>query len=146
MEKEEVISRDTMTKKQGRKRRSAWGIVIIAVLTGITLLVLLNSFKGTLTGRPGADLCGNGVVDAVAGQLYTAEGCDDGNVIGLDGCSSVCQVEAGWACSGSGCQMSKGEFLSRMKQVIVDYDKDRMSASEAWIQAREDVALFLRMR
>ena len=26
--------------------------------------------------------------------------CDDGNTISGDGCSSTCQVEAGWSCSG----------------------------------------------
>ena len=35
--------------------------------------------------------CGNGVIE-------TSEGCDDGNAQSGDGCSSTCQLEAGWRC------------------------------------------------
>lgn len=39
-----------------------------------------------------------------------AEGCDDGNTAGGDGCSSSCTVESGWTCShsasGSTCTVS----------------------------------------
>src|SRR5690606_9193621 len=38
--------------------------------------------------------CGDGVVAA-------GEACDDGNLIDGDGCSSTCEVEAGFACEGS---------------------------------------------
>ena len=40
------------------------------------------------------DLCGNAVVNS-------GESCDDGNSNEFDGCSSTCQVESGYACSGS---------------------------------------------
>jgi fibro-slime domain-containing protein len=35
--------------------------------------------------------CGNGVVDP-------GEKCDDGNKVGNDGCTAICQVEDGWVC------------------------------------------------
>lgn len=39
--------------------------------------------------------CGNGVLDA-------GEACDDGNSLAGDGCSSDCEVEECWNCSGAG--------------------------------------------
>lgn len=44
-------------------------------------------------GTCGAN-CGNGAVD-------TNETCDDGDAISLDGCSSTCQIETGYTCSGT---------------------------------------------
>jgi len=41
------------------------------------------------------DICGDGLLMDRA--LYT---CDDGNTISGDGCSSKCQIERGWQCSG----------------------------------------------
>jgi fibro-slime domain-containing protein len=38
--------------------------------------------------------CGNGTVD-------NGEQCDDGNKTAGDGCSVICQIPAGWSCSGS---------------------------------------------
>jgi cysteine-rich repeat protein len=40
------------------------------------------------------DVCGN------ARRYSASEGCDDGNTAPADGCSSVCQVEANFTCSG----------------------------------------------
>jgi cysteine-rich repeat protein len=40
----------------------------------------------SVVGRLGCPTCGNGIVDA-------GEGCDDGNVIGGDGCSAECALE-----------------------------------------------------
>ena len=37
--------------------------------------------------------CGNG-------QIESSEACDDGNISDHDGCSSACEVETGWVCSG----------------------------------------------
>lgn len=37
------------------------------------------------------DVCGDGIIE-------TGETCDDGNDVSGDGCSSTCQVEAGWSC------------------------------------------------
>ncbi|MCX6817786.1 MAG: VWA domain-containing protein [Candidatus Aenigmarchaeota archaeon] len=39
-------------------------------------------------------ICGNGVKEG-------SEGCDDGNTANGDGCNSGCQVETGWACTGT---------------------------------------------
>jgi fibro-slime domain-containing protein len=39
-------------------------------------------------------MCGNGVVN-------DGEQCDDGNKTPGDGCSAICQIPAGWSCSGS---------------------------------------------
>ncbi len=41
-----------------------------------------------------AGVCGDGVLDA-------GEGCDDGNTVDGDGCSSKCRVEATASTSGS---------------------------------------------
>jgi cysteine-rich repeat protein len=38
-------------------------------------------------------VCGNGVIES-------GEGCDDDDASSGDGCSSSCQVESGWTCSG----------------------------------------------
>ena len=56
---------------------------------------------GGSDARPGIDgitvittMCGNGSVDV--GEL-----CDDGNKTPGDGCSVICQIPAGWSCTGS---------------------------------------------
>jgi fibro-slime domain-containing protein len=41
------------------------------------------------TGNPAN--CGNGVLDP-------GEKCDDGNMVGGDGCTPICQIENGWVC------------------------------------------------
>ena len=38
-------------------------------------------------------VCGDGVIEG-------GEGCDDGDAVGSDGCSGLCQIEIGWVCSG----------------------------------------------
>ena len=42
--------------------------------------------------------------DLICGNSYlqSPEACDDGGTVDGDGCSSVCQVEDGWACSRTG--------------------------------------------
>jgi fibro-slime domain-containing protein len=39
--------------------------------------------------------CGNGVLNA-------GEQCDDGNTVGGDGCTKICQIESGWSCPTAG--------------------------------------------
>ena len=39
-------------------------------------------------------LCGNGVIDP-------GEACDDMNTMPGDGCSAICQIPAGWTCTGT---------------------------------------------
>jgi fibro-slime domain-containing protein len=43
-----------------------------------------------------ANLCGNGTLNG------PGETCDDGNVVGGDGCSATCQVESDWICATPG--------------------------------------------
>jgi fibro-slime domain-containing protein len=50
-------------------------------------------------GRRCVPLCGDGVITQ-------PENCDDGNTNNGDGCSSVCLVEPGWSCTGSGSSSS----------------------------------------
>ncbi len=45
------------------------------------------------TELPPAPVCGNGVIEG-------AEACDDGNTDDGDGCSALCEIEAGWVCVG----------------------------------------------
>lgn len=40
--------------------------------------------------------CGDGVVDTA---LF-GEGCDDGELVPSDGCSTSCQIDPGWSCTG----------------------------------------------
>lgn len=48
----------------------------------------------------GAARCGNGVVDtAISGMTYSIEACDDGNVVGGDGCSATCALEPFYVCA-----------------------------------------------
>jgi fibro-slime domain-containing protein len=47
---------------------------------------------GIEVGNP--SLCGNGVIDP-------GEQCDDGNKTPGDGCSAICQIPAGWTCTGT---------------------------------------------
>jgi cysteine-rich repeat protein len=42
-----------------------------------------------------APLCGNGKL-----ELGRNEACDDGNGVSGDGCTSSCELEEGWSCSG----------------------------------------------
>jgi cysteine-rich repeat protein len=49
--------------------------------------------------------CGDGVVDAVVGEL-----CDDGNTSGCDGCSPACLPEAGAACGDGFLDLGEGEL------------------------------------
>ena len=56
-------------------------------------VVTLTCYGLDLGGFPGT--CGNGIVES-------PEQCDDGNLVGGDGCSLACQIEANWACPEEG--------------------------------------------
>jgi cysteine-rich repeat protein len=61
-----------------------------------TLLILVTSAAcGTNNGDDGGALCGDSIVDP-------GEQCDDGNRVGGDGCSSICQTETPQAACGDG--------------------------------------------
>src|SRR5437762_4280402 len=61
-------------------------------------LVILAAWLGAWGFLVAASCCGNGVVES-------GETCDDGNPTGNaasgDGCSTTCQIETGWTCTGS---------------------------------------------
>lgn len=40
------------------------------------------------------------------GYVLTTEGCDDGNTVSGDGCTSTCKVEEDWLCIGIGATTS----------------------------------------
>ena len=42
------------------------------------------------------DICGDGVTITDMGMTY----CDDGNLDDGDGCSSACEIETYWECTG----------------------------------------------
>ena len=82
----------------------------LALLLGIAFAITGCSFGDNLTGRSGNSNCGNHVVDP-------GEGCDDGNTINGDGCSSTCQVETSQPVCGnhvveSGEQCDDGNTVS----------------------------------
>jgi cysteine-rich repeat protein len=47
-----------------------------------------------VNGGAAGPVCGNGAIE-------TGETCDDSNTASGDGCSSSCQIESGWTCSGT---------------------------------------------
>jgi uncharacterized delta-60 repeat protein len=59
--------------------------------TGTNSLISAGASLCSDSGR--AAVCGNGVIE-------TGEQCDDGYTDNGDGCSSICQTESGWSCTG----------------------------------------------
>lgn len=68
----------------------------------------------------GPELCGNGHLE----DQSAGEGCDDGNVIGGDGCSSTCTIETGFSCTGtpSTCTSTCGDGLQASDEACDDGD------------------------
>jgi cysteine-rich repeat protein len=65
--------------------------------------ILIHTPVPAPSGRPGQkhtntnkQICGDGVSSGIESQ--TAGFCDDGNVVGGDGCSNICSVECGFGC------------------------------------------------
>ena len=56
-----------------------------------------GGISSVATGIPNTPVCGDGNLDLAAG-----EACDDGNRENGDGCNSVCQIDANWACPTPG--------------------------------------------
>jgi cysteine-rich repeat protein len=58
-------------------------------------------------------VCGNGVTERTPSTH--AEGCDDGNLLGGDGCDASCKTERGWGCTGetSECGL-KSELMAKV--------------------------------
>jgi cysteine-rich repeat protein len=63
-------------------------VLIVSDVTNVSALVELVQFT------PPMHICGDGV-------RSTAEGCDDNNTVGGDGCDSLCRLEMGWKCASS---------------------------------------------
>jgi cysteine-rich repeat protein len=69
---------------------------------GTTVPATLNGGAGGAGGTTSSAICGNG-------KLEGGEGCDDGNIMPFDGCSSDCQIEPD--CSGASCTSACGDGL-----------------------------------
>jgi fibro-slime domain-containing protein len=66
---------------------------------GTTIPATSNGGAG---GTTGSAICGNGKIEG-------GEGCDDGNIMPFDGCSSDCQMEPD--CSGTSCASACGDGI-----------------------------------
>jgi cysteine-rich repeat protein len=76
-------------------------------------------------------LCGDGTIDS--GETW-----DDGNISSGDGCSSICEVEVGWGCSGSpsSCQEICGDGIKFNFDTSYCDDGDTTSGdgwSNSWV-------------
>ena len=58
----------------------------------------------------------------IGAEPACAESCDDGDGVGLDGCSASCLVETGWTCTGlpSACTAACGDGLVRGQEACDD--------------------------
>lgn len=72
---------------------------IISINSGGSEQIVINPdsyIEGFFTGDTvSVPVCGNGIIE-------TGEGCDDGNTLSGDGCSSSCQIEGGGGAGGGG--------------------------------------------
>ena len=83
-----------------------WTLVTISVAAGTHSVSASSDFQlGLVAGDGGTGLYGYPSAYRIAGcgdgAINGNETCDDGNVSDGDGCSSVCQVETGYSCSGA---------------------------------------------
>jgi fibro-slime domain-containing protein len=69
---------------------------------GTTVPATSKGGAGGAGGTTSSGICGNG-------KLEGGEGCDDGNIMPFDGCSSDCQIEPD--CSGNSCTSACGDGL-----------------------------------
>ena len=82
-----------------------------ALILSLSILV-----SASLAAGCGDDpVCGDGVAEG-------HEACDDGNVFGEDGCSSVCVVEDGWDCSTGLCDPICQDGLTVAAEVCDPFD------------------------
>ncbi len=83
-----------------------WTVVTMSLTGGTHTVSASSDFQlGLVAGNGGTGLFGYPSPYRVAGcsdgVIGTGETCDDGNVADGDGCSSVCQIETGFTCSGA---------------------------------------------
>jgi len=109
------------------------GVLRFDWTTGNNLGVFTSTFVDGMTiGPSSVGGCGDGV-------LRAPEQCDDWNLTGGDGCSSDCQVEAGWTCSGgmgaiSVCLAACSDGIDNDGDGLIDYPADPGCASPASLQ------------
>ena len=73
------------------RRLSASWLSALLLLGSLSLSACSSDDEETKDDPPVVDACGNSALDGI-------ETCDDGNATGGDGCSSSCQIEAGYQC------------------------------------------------
>ncbi len=95
-----------MSTAFGPQERACIWCSSLAIFASILATGCTVDFSG-----PRSD-CGDGVIEA-------SENCDDSNTASGDGCSSSCQVEDGWTCSGepSTCETLCGDGVARGNEV-----------------------------
>lgn len=105
------------------------------VVAGICAFVALASHSAVARSRPVASYrdptplllgsCGDGMLDM-------NEVCDDGNVVDGDGCSSMCQVEFTYSCSGapSLCSVVDADMdgMGDAAEMVLGYDPNNADA------------------
>jgi cysteine-rich repeat protein len=96
------------------------GCTMVSIINGTQTCTTCNSTKLMELGINfrcpcifGATLSGSTCV-AICGDNYVlpVEGCDDGNTVDGDGCSSTCTVETDWACTGTYAQGSTCKIVN----------------------------------
>lgn len=70
------------------------GCDFLCGLSALVVAACLCAAPGVLAADRGIGLCGNGLPDP-------GEACDDGNLVGNDGCSNECRIEPGFQCTGA---------------------------------------------
>ena len=70
---------------------------VIIMVSTIVILAIVGIFlqlsDTPITGATSQTICGNGLIE-------NSESCDDGNTLYNDGCSSTCEIESDYSCSG----------------------------------------------
>lgn len=106
---------------------SDYGCVAISEINGTqacvtcnsTLLLELNSTFECVC-IPGTTTLATQVCRPICGDHYVlaVEGCDDGNTVSGDGCSSACTVETNWSCVGT---LAQGSTCKINIEVSLNY-------------------------
>ena len=97
-------------------------------------LLGLNGFLSSLSLHPMSKIfkIGELVAECGNGFIEPTEGCDDGNEIDHDGCSSVCDVEPGWTCQAD---LSLPRNSSLCTDINECQECDLTSVTSDWLPA-----------
>lgn len=92
-------------------------------------VMVVNQAGGARISVGNINYCGNGMV---AGT----EQCDDNNSTSNDGCSSTCQVEAGWVCMSPGmmCTPACGNGMINAGEQCDDYNMNSLDGCSSTCQ------------